>query len=176
MLLLGAGAVVVLVLSALFFSNTQTFTGGSFGITPTSFAAACQPKPFRREQATELIQGGAVVAYERNGGPACIDELYAVYADGRIVGDDGTNKVEKQVAPADVEKLLADIRGRGWFTDEMYDTWHQPCGQCFEYSISIVDGNQVKIVKAVDGGTDAPANYWQVVSLINGAIPKIAAP
>jgi hypothetical protein len=175
MLLLGGAAVMALILTALVFNGMQTMTGGVVGETPTSLAAACQPKPFRHEQAAELITGGAVLAYERNGGPECIDELYAVYADGRIVGDDGTNKVEKQVAPDDVAKLLADIRGRGWFTDEMYDTWHKPCGQCFEYYIAVADQNQVKIVKAVDGGTDAPANYWQVVSLINGAIPKIAA-
>jgi hypothetical protein len=30
-------------------------------------------------------------------------------------------------------------------------------------------------VKAVDGGTDAPADYWQVVSILNGVIPHFAA-
>ena len=29
-------------------------------------------------------------------------------------------------------------------------------------------------VKAVDGGTDAPANYWLVTSELNGVIPRFA--
>ena len=34
---------------------------------------------------------------------------------------------------------------------------------------------QERTLKAVDGGTDAPANYWQVVSTINGVIPHFTA-
>ena len=110
--------------------------------------------------------------YERNGGSTCIDEVYAIYADGRIVGDNGSQKLEKQVTPGEVDQLLAQIAGRGWFTANMYTTTHTPCGQCYSYSIEISYQGQDKSVRAVDGGTDAPADYWQVVSLINGVIPK----
>jgi len=121
------------------------------------------------------MAGGAIIAYERNGGPTCLDELYAIYPDGRIVGDDGTKTIEAQVAPADVGKLLSGIADRGWFTDEMYDTWHTPCGQCYGYYLTVYYKGQEKTVKAVDGGTDAPADYWQVVSLINGVIPQFTS-
>jgi hypothetical protein len=121
------------------------------------------------------MEAGAILAYERNGGSSCLDELYAIYPDGRIVGDDGTKQIEKQVTPADVDKLLTSISDRGWFTAEMYDTWHTPCGQCYGYYLTISYQGQEKTVKAVDGGTDAPADYWQVVSLINGVIPKFTA-
>ncbi len=137
-------------------------------------AANCQPKAFREEQAISHLKAGAVIAYERNGGSNCIDEVYAVYPDGRIVADDGTKKIDKQVTPSEVDKLLSDINDRGWFKEEMYSTWHNPCGQCFSYYLTVVYQGQEKTVKAVDGGTDAPANYWQVVSRINGVIPKIA--
>jgi hypothetical protein len=115
-----------------------------------------------------------VIAYERNGGPRCIDELYAIYPDGRIVGDDGTNEIEKQVTPADVNTLLAGINNYGWFTDEMYNTWHTPCGQCYGYYLTVCYEGQEKTVKGVDGGTDAPADYWQVISLVKGVIPKFS--
>ena len=46
-----------------------------------------------------------------------------------------------------------------------------PCGQCFAYHLTVTRDGQQKTVQAVDGGTDAPADYWQVVSLINGVIP-----
>ena len=121
------------------------------------------------------MKDGAVLAYERNGGPSCIDELYGVYPDGRIVGDDGTEQIEKQVTTADVEKLLSDIAAKGWFTDEMYNTWHNPCGQCYGYYLTVSYQGQERTLKAVDGGTDAPADYWQVVSIINGVIPKFTS-
>jgi hypothetical protein len=70
-----------------------------------------------------------------------------------------------------VDQLLSDINARGWFTAEMYSTSHVPCGQCFSYVIRISYKDQQKTVEAVDGGTDAPADYWQVVSAINGVIP-----
>jgi ribose/xylose/arabinose/galactoside ABC-type transport system permease subunit len=175
-LLFGGGAVAVIVLAALAFKVISKPTGnGSTSDTPTR-SAACQLQPFRQDQAASLVEDGAVLTYERNGGSDCIDELYAVYPDGRIVGDDGANVIEKQVTPAEVDQLLAAIDARGWFTDEMYDTWHTPCGQCFGYYITVRYEGQEKTVKAVDGGTDAPADYWQVVSLINGSIPKFMPP
>jgi simple sugar transport system permease protein len=171
-LLLFGGAIALLLVSFLVFNSAQNLPFGLSADTPLPVAAGCELKPFRRDQATELMTAGAVLAYERNGGPDCIDELYSVYADGRIVGDDGTTQIEKQVSPAEVEQLLADISARGWFTGAIYDTWHKPCGQCFEYFINVSYQGQTKVVKAVDGGTDAPADYWQVVSRINGVIPK----
>lgn len=171
MLLLGGGAIIVIVLAVLAINGAQNVARGSVTNISTPTSAACQLKPFRQDQAASLMKAGAILAYERNGGSNCIDELYSVYPDGRIVGDDGTKKIEKQVTPADVGKLLSDINDKGWFTDEMYDTWHTPCGQCYGYYLTVSYKGQAKTVKAVDGGTDAPANYWQVVSTINGVIP-----
>lgn len=176
MLLVGGGAIGVIAVALLAVSLAQNAARGSVARTgtPTSQAAACQDRSFRQDQAASLMKAGAVLAYERNGGPTCLDELVGVYPDGRIVADDGARKIEKQVTPADVEKLLAGINGLGWFTDEMYDTWHTRCGQCYGYYLTVSYQGQAKTVRAVDGGTDAPANYWQVVSLINGVIPHFA--
>ncbi len=171
MLLFGGGAVSVIVLAVFAVTVIQKPTGGLM-TTSTSPSTACQLKPYRQDEAANLMQTGAIIAYERNGGPDCIDELYSFYPDGRIVGDDGTTKIEKQVASTDVGRLLSDINDQGWFTDELYDTWHTPCGQCYGYYLSVYYMGEMKTVKAVDGGTDAPADYWQVVSLINGVIPK----
>ena len=129
-------------------------------------------KPYRQDQAALLVESGAVLVYERNGGFSSIDELYAIYPDGRIVGDNTTDTIEKQVTAEEVEKLLSDITNRGWFTTAMYDTWHVQSEAMYGYYITVSYEDQVKTVKAVDGGTDAPADYWQVVSLINGVIPQ----
>jgi ribose/xylose/arabinose/galactoside ABC-type transport system permease subunit len=171
MLLFGGGAAIVIVLAVLAITGTQQPGGEAVTKTPSS-ARACQLKPYRQEQATSLMDTGAVLTYERNGGPACIDELYAIYPDGRITGDDGTNEIEEQVPPEEVDRLLVAIDGYGWFTDEMYNTWHTPCAQCYGYYLTVSYNGQEKTVKGVDGGTDAPADYWQVISLVKGIIPK----
>jgi simple sugar transport system permease protein len=173
LLLYGAGALIVIIATIIAATGFQK-TGQ--GTTSNTTALSCQLHSFRQDQAATLIQGGAILAYERNGGPNCIDELYAVYPDGRIVGDNGTDIIEKQVTPEDVDTLLSDIIARQWFTNEIYDTYHNPCGSCYVYYITVSSGGQQKTVKAVDGGTDAPADYWQVVSEINGVIPKFTSP
>ncbi|MBF8256608.1 MAG: Sugar transporter permease YjfF [Anaerolineales bacterium] len=141
----------------------------------TEAAGRCLSKPFRQELADSLVQAGALLAYERNGGPRCLDEIYAIYPDGLIVGDNGIDRIEKPATVEAVTDLLARIRDHGWFTAEMYNTWHNPCGQCYGYYITVSDQGETKTVRGVDGGTDAPADYWQVVSLIKGIIPEFEA-
>jgi len=175
-LVYGAGAIIAVVLAILAFTIIPQLSGdGSAANTPTPKTASCELKPFRQDQAAALVQDGAVIAYERNGGPKCIDEIYAIYPDGRIVGDDGTDKIDKQVTPEEVDRLLVGIRDYGWFTDEMYNTWHTPCGQCYGYYLTVSYNGQEKTVKGVDGGTDAPADYWQVISLVKGIVPRFGA-
>jgi simple sugar transport system permease protein len=132
----------------------------------------CTLQPYRQDRAAQLLEGGALLVYERNGGPACVDELYAVYGDGKITGDNVTSQINKEVTTADVNLLLGSIAEYGWFTDDLYDTWHNPCGQCYGYYLTVSYQGQVKTVKGVDGGTDAPADYWQIISLVKGIIPQ----
>ena len=174
-MLLGGSAVIVIVLAVLAVNTIKPPAGGTNTPLPAT-STACQLKPFRQDQAASLIKAGAIIAYERNGGAECFDELYGIYPDGRIVGDNGAKTIEKQVTPADVDKLLSVINDQGWFTDEMYNTWHTPCGSCYGYYLTVSYNGQEKTVKAVDGGTDAPANYWQVVAFINSTIPKFSYP
>ncbi len=176
-LVLGGIAVLVLAVGVLALATGlgRGSAEGETAATSTPGSDRCEPRPFRQDQAEIAMQTGAVVTYERNGGPNCIDELYFIYPDGRIVGDDGANTLQAQVSPAEVEALLKGIADLGWFTDEMYSTWHTPCKQCFGYYVTLSYQGQIKTVKGVDGGTDAPADYWQVVSLIKGIVPKFIA-
>ena len=144
-------------------------SGGSGG------AAGCTLKPFRQDQAAALMNGGAVIAYERNGGSSCVDELYAIYPDGRIIGDNGAQTVKKQALPADVDALLGSINDLGWFTDNMYSTSEIQCGQCFTYYTAVSYKGAVKTVKAVDGGTAAPANYWLMTGRLSTILPAFGA-
>lgn len=142
------------------------------GLIPTPQTTRCELQPYRQDQAAKLVEEGAIIVYERNGGPECIDELYAIYPDGRIVGDNTKETIEKQLTSTDLNLLMGGIIDNGWFTGELYDTWHTPCGQCYGYYLTVVHEGQEKTVKGVDGGTDAPAVYWQIISLVKGAVPK----
>ncbi|HPH94765.1 MAG TPA: sugar ABC transporter permease YjfF [Anaerolineaceae bacterium] len=167
----GAATLVVGVLAVVLIIN-----GGRLNsAVNTPEAERCALKPYRQDLAASLVEGGAVMVYERNGGPDCIDELYAIYPDGRITGNDGTENVEKQVTSDELNQVMTGILERGWFTDELYNTWHTPCGQCYGYYLTVVNNGEQKTVKGVDGGTDAPAVYWQIISLVKGLVPKFTA-
>jgi galactofuranose transport system permease protein len=171
---IGAGVVLAIALVAQL-TGVLGGSGGSSGPGGPTSAAGCQIKPFRQDAAADLVKGGAVLVYERNGGSTCVDELYAMYPDGRITADNLTQKVERKATPDEVAKLLADIDGMGWFTDDMYSTAHTPCGQCYTYFTDVTHEGQAKIVKAVDGGTDAPAAYWLVTGKISALLPAFGA-
>jgi hypothetical protein len=151
MLYYGGGALAVVVLAVLAFNLLPK---------PDTATSDCELQPFRQDQAASLIKDGAVIVFERNGGRNCVDELYGVYPDGRIVGDNGVQQVEKRVTPEDVEQLLSFINELGWYTDVMYSTSHLPCGVCYHYFTTVVYQGQEKTVEAVNGGTDAPDEYW----------------
>ncbi len=165
--LLAGGAIIFIVIALLAFNLINQRSAPA---TPT--ASACQLQPFRQDQASILIKGGAVIVYERNGGVNCIDEVYAIYPDGRITGDNGTQQIEAQLTNADVDKLLSFISNVGWFTDNMYSTSHLPCKVCYHYFTSVSYQGQEKTVEAVDGGTDAPSEYWLMTGQLSTLLPK----
>jgi len=84
------------------------------------------------------------------------------------------NKVEKQIAPADVEHLLTVISvDHKWFTDEIYSTYLNPCRQCFAHNIIISYNGQEKAVTGVDGTTAMPPGYAFALAEIRPMLPEI---
>ena len=167
---IAVGAVFVLVLFS-FIAVSQ------FGASPTgesTESAQCQVKPFREAEAESLIQEGAVIVYHRTAGPQCVDQLFAIYLDGRITGSDGVNTVEKQVPPEEVVQLLTAISvDHQWFTDEIYSTYLNPCKQCFAHYINISYDGQEKAVTGVDGTTAMPPGYAFALAKIRPLLPEI---
>jgi galactofuranose transport system permease protein len=139
----------------------------------TAETGQCEVKPFRKEEAAALVKGGAVIAYHRLAGPNCVDEMYAIYADGRVVGDNGENKVEKMATAADVDNLLTSISDNyGWFSNEIRDSYHIPCRQCFAHYVIVASGGQEKGATAVDGGVAMPPGYGYTLAVIRPLLPE----
>lgn len=148
-------------------SPAATSPAASSTPTETPSPTPCTVQPMRTGAAQALVNGGAVIVYERNGGLSCIDDLFAIYPDGQIISNDGYDLPKtRQVEAAVVATLVAKIVDVGFFTDIFYTTYHPPCAACSQYSVTVKDGGQTKTVGAVDGGTDGPAMYWQVIAYL----------
>ena len=161
----------VLIYGAGFIASVFLMTAAVNAFMP-DLPTKCTLKPFQQERSAALINEGAVIVYEHNGGASCVDELYAIYPDGKITAEEGANTLEKQVTSADVETLVSKIKDIGWFTDTLYSTEHEPCGQCYTFFLTVSDQDQIKTVKDVNGGTDTPPDFWKVISLIDEFIPQ----
>jgi hypothetical protein len=167
----GLGALGVFAVVAII-STSQFGLGLSAGTPDT---APCIIKPFREAEAASLIKEGAVIVYNRTAGPRCVDELFAIYPDGRVLGNDGVNYVERQIEPAEVEKTLATISGEHqWFTNAIYGEYLTPCRQCFAHSVSIIYEGQEKTVIQVDGTASMPLGYTLTLAVIRPLLPDIA--
>jgi hypothetical protein len=167
-LAMGGAVVLVAVLAISFIPPLM----GSGQVASTE-SSECEVKPFREAEVADLISGGAVIAYHRTAGTRCVDELYAVYPDGKVTGNNGVEEVVVQADPAEIKRIIATIRDEyGWFTETMYSTYHNPCGTCYAHYLTISDSGQEKAVTAVDGGVDMQAEYGYTLSIIRPILPK----
>jgi simple sugar transport system permease protein len=169
-LALGVGAVVVLLVIVVVSASRL----GLAANTEVTESARCVVTPFREDAAASLMEDGAVIVYNRIAGPQCINQLFAIYPDGRIWGNDGVNEIEHQISPDEVEQLLARIAGEySWFSSEIFDNFRSnPCRQCFGHYVSIVYEGQEKTVKAKDGDSNTPPKFLLAVSVITPLIPE----
>ena len=136
-------------------------------------AERCEVKPFRKEEAAALISNGAVIAYQRLSGPNCVDEMFAIYPDGRVWADTGSEVLESQVDPAKVEQAVITIsEDYDWFTDEIYDIYLTPCRQCYTHYLLISYQGQEKGATTTDGTTAMPSEYGFALSVVTPMLPE----
>jgi len=162
------GAVILIAVLAISFVPSMM----SDGQVKSTQSTQCEVQPFREAEVADLINDGAVMAYHRTAGTRCVDELYAVYGDGRVTGSNGEQEVEAQVDPIEVERILTTISDEyGWFTEKMYSTYHNPCGTCYVHYLAVSYNGQEKTVTAVDGGVDMQPEYGYTLSIIRPILP-----
>jgi hypothetical protein len=136
--------------------------------TPTP-EVECTVVPIKANAAEEGVADGAVIVYERIGGKECVDEVWNIYPDGRLVGENGRTKVEEEISAEEVSALMAFIDEEGFF--DLWNTEHTACRSCYSYYITVNANDQVLTIKAVDGGTDTPGAYWNVWAKIKKLLP-----
>ena len=142
--------------------------GGGAEPTP-AVQATCAPPAKQDSVIQEAMAGGAVIIYERTGEATCVDEVWSIYPDGRLVGENGSIRIDETVTSEEISALLAEIEELGFF--DLESTEHTACRECFAYQITVSHGDQRKTVSAIDGGTDTPGAYWKVFAKIKGLVP-----
>jgi simple sugar transport system permease protein len=169
-LLFGLAGAAVLVLVVILITSSLK-TPGSEDLTASS---QCNVKPFREAEAESLIENGAVIVYHRTAGPQCVDELFAIYPDGKIIGTTDEQEVSRQVEPSEVDILLRVISvDHEWFSNEIYSTYLNPCRQCFAHYINISYEGQQKAATGVDGTTAMPPGYAFALAQIRPYLPEL---
>jgi simple sugar transport system permease protein len=169
---IGLSVVAFLVLAGIFSFSRY----GTTASTETPENTRCDVRPFREEEAEDLIRNGAVIVYHRTAGPQCVDELFAIYPDGRVTANNGLHTLEKQVPAEDVERLLIAISvDHKWFTDEIYSTYLNPCRQCFAHYIDISFNGEEKSATGVDGTTAMPPGYAFALAEIRPFLPVFSS-
>ena len=160
----GFGALSGIVAVVFFVSVVMPF------VFPQQQVLQCTLQSLRSDQQKTLTAGGAVIVYERNGGTSCIDELYAVYSDGKVTKDYGKGNVKTEQLGADtVTQLLGDIDKAGFFSPELIATMHQPCAACYTYNLTVTNNGKTQYHEAVDGTTDTSDQFWNTIHLL--AVP-----
>lgn len=112
---------------------------------------------------SSTVLGDAVIVYERSGGVAGETNTWKIYADGRVVDGEGN---EWQVAPAQVEQLLADLETMGFFElDESYVPLDTCCDR-FTYTLVVgTDGGAHRVTTIDD--SDAPEAVWNALDSVS---------
>jgi hypothetical protein len=138
---------------------------------PTLEAPTAAPTPGPTATPTPgLRASGAVITFARSGGLAGVSEQWTIYADGRILAPSGA---VGQVPEAEVNQLLAEIAGAGFFD------WATParlppgCADCFTYSLLVTFEGQTKELRLVDGQPDAPEGAWTILERIQALLASI---
>jgi hypothetical protein len=85
-----------------------------------------------------------------------------------------TGKGEETAVAADqVQALLAEIEGLGFW--ELQDSYglSAVCNDCYSYRITVNDGGKVKTVVAVEGAADTPDTVLEIIDAINALLPSL---
>ncbi|MBN1580367.1 MAG: hypothetical protein JXA89_06665 [Anaerolineae bacterium] len=118
-----------------------------------------------RVQATLCDPGQkAVLVYQRSGGFAGLSEQWEVFADGRIVTDDGR---QAQVPVEKVTALLQMVEELGFFTMTGNYMPRDTCCDRFTYVLTIRNGDQKNTVQTIDAAPNTPNALWDILDAVN---------
>jgi hypothetical protein len=124
-------------------------------------APVAEPSP--APAGTPVGEFDMFIRYEKTGGFAGLSERWTVTREGQVISETGE---EHSASPEQVEALAAELEALGFFELEDSYTPSGACNDCFNYTITVSRGEQVKTVAFVDSG-EAPDRLYEVIARID---------
>jgi hypothetical protein len=128
-------------------------------------------------KATSGGRSPAAVVFERGGGLDGSSEKWTIFTDGTITRDDGTGAGVQSVGSVTIEQVTALVTGLdslGFFQlQEAYGA-NDNCADCYQYSVTVTNGNQTKTVTTHDAASDAPAELNQALEMIRALLATVS--
>jgi hypothetical protein len=126
------------------------------------------PRPAGEASATPTGAFDVFIRYEKTGGFAGLSERWTITREGQVISETGE---EHSAGPEQVEALSAELEALGFFElDDSY-TPSGACNDCFNYTITVSRGEQVKTVAFVDSG-EAPDRLYEMIARIDAFLEE----
>jgi hypothetical protein len=120
---------------------------------------------------------GLLLVYERSGGLAGVQQVYEIYADGRVVAKDDRQSANAtmQADAESVKELIMAIERAGFFDlKESYLPLNKCCDR-MTYRITIYRNGEAKTVTTMDGVENPPEALVQVQAALAAFLQKATA-
>ena len=146
-------------------------------LTPSSLA--CEELPETQTEGEETgvtVPENAVIVYSKEGGFAGITETWTIYADGRILGNEGQNL---EVPPQVVDGIVSLAGGAGFFDLKNNYLPENTCCDFFIYTLTVRNCEQAHTVVTMDDAPGTPEELWQIleaVQILLAATSNIVVP
>lgn len=140
---------------------------------PTTQQPVASPSQTGAEKPVPALPAGAVIEYRRSGGVAGVDEVYTIYADGRIVNAKGR---EWFVSPQEVARLAEGIMQVGFFQAQEVGSSIAPCCDRFSYTLTVSLAGQTHTIHTYDGAGDLPEAIQRAFDDVAAFVQENTAP
>lgn len=111
-----------------------------------------------------------VIIYNRSGGFAGLQQEWTIYADGRIVLPDGS---QKQIDPTQVQAVFDTIATANFQSLKASYVPKDTCCDRFTHVITVQTGSEAHTVTTIDQAPDEPAALTAVLQTINELVQTV---
>ncbi len=151
---------------------TPSTTVPSVAATPTgptpTITQSSSPESEEKVTATQE----PVIVFSQEGGFAGIQNIWLIYADGRVEAPEGR---EFQLAPATVESLLTEIEEIGFF-DLNQPKQADICCDRFTYTLLVRHGGQENEISFTEGDPNLAETYYKANEVVLSVIENFGKP
>jgi hypothetical protein len=127
---------------------------------------ACAPD-LSPENVESSFGEDTIVVYGRSGGFAGLQQEWTIYADGKIILPDGS---QKQIDPAQVQLLFDKIQAANFQSLNPSYMPEDTCCDLFTYTVTVQTGSETHTITTMDDAPNVPVGLTAVFQTIDDLI------